>query len=207
MQKITLSDVDGTIRKGSLVLEHAQFLHDAGVLALGPHVSDWVNDPKSESKITGLAQAYQSAIVGMTEDEILVKDYLAHIAEDKKSWYTTLDRLKEHRAQGEKVVLISGSPSYLVEPFAQSFGFEGAGTHYHTDAHGRFTGELTPMFSADAKRDFIGGLNLEIYTTVTAYGDTMSDKPLFDVAHHSVLVDPHEETLRSVGIVSETIWL
>lgn len=192
--KIALSDVDGTIVRKSLVLNHAVTLHRDSIIDLGELPERWVKDIKNESLITALAEGYRDSIVGKTVEDIRVNEYIADVVADKSNFYSILGRLTTLRDAGVPVVLISGSPSYLVDRFAGNYGFKSAGSDYKMDSFGRFTGEVVGMFHGTAKRDYLTTLGLERYEDILAFGDTQSDAPLFESASYSVLVEPTAET-------------
>lgn len=199
MKKIILSDVDGTITRGSLVLDHATMLHNQGIINLGELPAQWNADKKNEALISKLADAYREQIVGLTHDELLVEEFISN-AVNEGNFYETLARLQNAVNEGNDVVLISGSPEYLVGEFASRFGFKGIGSSYLTCDQGKLTGEIEGMFHADAKREAISAMNVRAtYCEVHAYGDTMSDEPLFDAADYSVLVQPTDETFNAVA--------
>lgn len=200
-----LSDVDGTLVKGSLVLGHAAWLHEKGVVNLGDSPEKWLADMKNEELITELAEAYKSSISGMTIEDIRAKEYIDEVVSSDENFYSTMNRLNKAREKGHEVVLISGSPQFLIGDFAKRFGFKGIGSTYHKTRERKLNGRVTGMFYAEAKREAIVGLKVESYERVIAFGDTASDKPLFDVAHHSVLVAPNTETLSKIDKVTEVI--
>jgi phosphoserine phosphatase len=69
-----------------------------------------------------------------------------------------------------------------------------AGSLYSRTRPGHFTGKVRLMAIGSAKRDYVASLNVNRYAEIHAFGDTSSDAPLFDVAHHSTLVDPSAHT-------------
>lgn len=198
--QIALSDVDGTIVKGSLVLGHAVTLHNKKVINLGTLPKDWVANPKDEKLIRELAEAYRENIKGKTPEELEVDLYVTELVKNESNFYSVLSRLKNIKNSGAKVVLISGSPSFLVDRLGKHYGFESVGSNYSIDDSGRFTGEIDRvMFSGEAKREFIDTINIEDYENVFAFGDTESDEPLFERANYSVLVEPNDYTMASLG--------
>jgi HAD superfamily phosphoserine phosphatase-like hydrolase len=205
--KIVLSDVDGTLVRGSLANDHAAWLHEKGVIDLGDLPARWHADPKNEERLTELAVAYGKAISGKTLKELRVREFMDETMSDESKFYSSLNQLKEARAAGHDVILISGSPQYLVGDFAKRFGFTAVGSNYHQDRHHRFNGRITGMFGAKSKQSVIEKLELERYETVVAYGDTESDRPLLEVAHHSVLIDPTAETLSRYDHIDEILRL
>jgi len=194
MEKIALSDVDGTIVRGSLVLDHACSIHEQGIVDLGDLPEIWRADQKSEEKVVALAEAYRNALVGKRQSELGVSKYLDTLFADENKFYSTLETLKELKAQGAEIHLISGSPSFLVGPFARRLGMRHAGSLYSRTRPGHFTGKVRLMAIGSAKRDYVASLNVNRYAEIHAFGDTSSDAPLFDVAHHSTLVDPSAHT-------------
>lgn len=205
--RIAVSDVDGTIVRGSLVLSHAAKLHESGAIDLGDRVSKWINDPKNEENIAPLAESYRESILGMSRDDLLIDEYIDTVVSNKMNFYSVLQRLVDFQSDGGEVVLISGSPSYLVEPFADNFGFKGVGSDYVFGPNGKLTGECIGMFSGEAKRDYLKLLGLDKYSEIFAYGDTQSDRPLFENAHYSVLVEPTEETHTALSEMVHEIIL
>lgn len=201
---IVLSDVDGTLVDGSLVLEHAAWLHDEGFIDLGDIPARWNSDQKNEHLITELAEAYRDQLLGKNMKDLHVDTYMNKVMKDEK-FYSALERLKLHQKSGHQVILVSGSPSFLVGEFAKKFGFESIGSKYHMNRSRRFNGNITGMFGAAAKEGVVKKLKLEDYDLVVAYGDTAADKPLLDAADHSVLVAPTNETLRKVTKVDEIL--
>lgn len=199
VRKIAVSDVDGTIVKGSLVLGHAVSLHREGVLNLGDLPDAWMANQKDEKIIPLLAEAYRNAIKGKTVDEIGANKYVNSLVENDENFYSVLSRLKTMQSEGARVVLISGSPSFLVESFGNHFGFDSVGSNYTVDNKGKFTGLCVGMFSGDAKREYLSQLGMDKYAEVFAFGDTQSDQPLFESASYSVLVEPNNETMNALG--------
>lgn len=195
---IILSDVDGTLTRGSLVLDHATMLHNEGIIDLGDLPRRWAENPKDETIISALAEAYRYAIAGRKASDLRVKEFIASVVNDPARLYSSVERLKSHRAAGHEVVLISGSPTYLLRPFAKHFGFQSIGSLYHTTRSREFTGRITPMFGASEKTIAVSKIDLSNYKTVIGYGDTASDAPLLAVANYSVLVAPNERTLKNL---------
>lgn len=198
-KRMVLADVDGTLTKSSLVLTNAAVLHDQGDIDLGDAPARWRADMKNEALITELAVSYQKSLIGKSVAFASKAGTVAKMLSDKDNFYSTLDRLVEYKRRGYEVVLVTGSPDYLVKPFADKFGFKYLATVQHQDEEGRFTGEITLMAGAAAKRKAIADLELEDYEEVVGMGDTASDIPILEVAHHKVLVDPTQETLKALA--------
>lgn len=197
-KKVYLSDVDGTLLTKSLVLTNAVTLHREGVINLGDTPDRWEADIKNEELITELAVKYQASIAGRTVAFVKAKAHVNALLASDENFYETLHRLVEAKREGHEVVLITGSPDFLVAPFARKFGFKYFASTYHKDAKGRFTGEIDLMAGAAAKEKVIQELGVEAYKHVVGLGDTASDGPLLAVAHEAVMVDPTDATLESM---------
>ena len=196
---LVLSDVDGTLVRGSLLLDHALMLDESGEIDLGPLADQWRADPKNEQIIRTMAESYREQIVGRRIGELRVPQFIDGLLADEANLYSTVERLKEHRAAGHRVVLISGSPGYLLRPFARRFGFEAIGSLYHMTRTRELTGRITGMFGAPQKSAVVSSMDLSGYSKVIGYGDTASDAPLLAVSDYSVLVDPNPLTMKSLG--------
>lgn len=194
-----ISDVDGTLVKGSLVLNHACYLHDHGIIDLGDKPARWKRSKKNEVRIKDLAEEYRNGIIGKTIDEVHAKSFVNSVMSNPDNFYSSLTRIAGYRKRGWSVYLISGSPSFLLTPFARKLNFKSKGSLYKQDEDGRFTGECVGMFSAPAKEKHLRSLKTHAYGHVIAFGDTASDLPLFEAAHHSVLVHPNKQTSLSIG--------
>lgn len=193
-----LSDVDGTLTKGSLVLDHAVYLHEKGIVDLGDLPEKWLKDKKNEELITELAVAYRDSIAGKSKEEIKTKEFIDDYAENDKNFFTTLNELKTFQERGWEVRLVSGSPNFLVEPFAEKYGFFAKGSEYGTDENGKFNGEVEGMFGYDQKKTYVAKLGLNRFKRILAYGDTGSDAALVEASHHSTMVNPTDETREKV---------
>lgn len=199
---LVLSDVDGTIVKGSLVLDHACHLHDLGVADFGDLPELWKDDPKNGEFIFELSQVYRHAITGKKWEDLYIDDFLTHGLPYPDKFYSTIDRLIQHYENGDEVVLISGSPDFLVAHFAEFYGFKGFGSTYYRDEKGVFTGELYPMFHSENKKEVVSNFDLSSYKKVIAYGDTKGDIALWEASDHAVLVDPSYQVLVDLASIS-----
>lgn len=197
-KKLVLSDIDGTILRGSLVLQHAVYLHELGVINTGLLSHQWTNDKKNDQLIGDLATAYKNGITGKTIQELLVDEFLETITSNEENFYSSIRLIQTLQTQGADVILISGSPDFLVNKFGALYGFKTAGSSYYKDSQERFTGHIKAMFTYDAKQEYISTLELHDLEMITAFGDTQSDAPLFEVANYSFLVDPNSNTLSKV---------
>lgn len=223
---IVLSDVDGTIVNGSLLLNHACFLHDEGVFDFKDLSSLWRSDEKNEDLITRLAEGYREQMVGKTLEELKFERFLSQSFSllgsvfmvnkaGSRLVYSSALLLQFLAAGGARVFFISGSPEYLVAGLAATLDDYARrladlvdidepenrcgfyGSVYERDDAGRLTGNIDGMFSAKAKTKVVGHLVETLeHNTVIALGDTASDMPLLARANHAILVAPHDKTAQ-----------
>ncbi|MFD0206756.1 MULTISPECIES: HAD family hydrolase [Saccharothrix] len=102
-----------------------------------------------------------------------------------------LDRLREHAAAGEAIVLVSGSFPPCLDPIAEHVGADVVLCSRPEVLDGHYTGSVaTPMIGAakaGAVRDCAETLGLDL-AACSAYGDHVSDLPLLDLVGRPVVV-------------------
>ena len=143
MNKLVLFDMDGTLTKGSILLDHAGFLIEKGYIQDDGSYEAWLLDRKNERLITNLARSYQAQISGMTIDDMHAEEFITSELADKNKWYSTLVVLKKERDNGSDVWIISGSADYLVQELVKKLDIKGIGTNYHTDNKGTSVARLS----------------------------------------------------------------
>src|SRR5690606_19751129 len=130
----------------------------------------WRSDTKNEDLIRTFAEEYRQALSGQTVAFVQAEKTVERLLASNTNFYSTLKRLIEHKDQGHEVILISGSPDFIVEPFARKFGFKFHASTYHKDENGRFTGEVSLMAGAQAKQVVVEDLELGSYDHITGLG-------------------------------------
>ncbi|MCD9624623.1 HAD family hydrolase [Rhabdothermincola salaria] len=111
-----------------------------------------------------------------------------------------LTLIREHRAAGRRVYLVSASPEEIVEPLGRFLGVdESIASRASVDAQGRYTGEVdfyaygpfkVDAIEAVAERD---GIDLE---ASYAYSDSATDLPMLGCVGHPVAVNPDRALAR-----------
>ena len=198
MKNLILTDVDGTLTRKSVVLSHAGFLIEKGIIKDDGSFQAWKKDVKNESLIVAVAENYRNEITGKTEKEMHAEEFVSQFLEDEKNWYETLDDLKEKILQGFEVVLVTGSSDFLIKHLADFLGCSYYATEY-LKTNDRFTGKVNGMFSESQKDDCIQwNINTNEYSYIEAWGDTASDFGLFKHADYRLLVEPTKQTLETL---------
>lgn len=200
MKKLLLTDVDGTLTRKSVVLSHAGFLIEKGIIQDNGSYEAWKKDMKNESLIVAVAEHYRSQITGKKESDLMPKEFVKSFLNKKENWYSTLEELKEKNKNGShEIILVTGSSDFLVKELASLLDCKYKATQYLKENE-RFTGEVVGMFSESQKDSFVQKeVDKSKFSEVEAWGDTVSDYGLFKHAEKITLVDPTEKTLKAVA--------
>jgi HAD superfamily hydrolase (TIGR01490 family) len=105
-----------------------------------------------------------------------------------------IERLNEHRGKGERVVLLSGMPEFLLRNFAEFLHVEDyRGSRLEINS-GKITGKTIGTFPlSEGKAKIVESLLDEFnvaWGDVTAYGDHYGDRYLLQKVGHPVAVNP-----------------
>lgn len=113
--------------------------------------------------------------------------------------------LREHQAQGERTILLSGAPQPLLEIIGEQLGMEVAIGTQPEQRDGRYTGRmLEPICQGEGKaarlRAYLAGEDSDIdLSACSAYADSIFDLPVLEMVGHPVAVYPDEE-LAAVAV-------
>lgn len=200
MKNLFLSDVDGTLVKGSLMLNHAGFLLDNGLISDNGIYESWKQDVKNEDLIAHLAEHYRFELIGKKVDDLYINEYLSNFLANNNNVYSTLEYLYNEKQKGNDIHLVSGSPDFLIERLAILYGFDWHSSKYYTNKNMEFTGKVKGMYSKRQKQNYVKKLDLSGYTHITALGDTKSDEGLFMFGDYNILVDPSQQTKETIKV-------
>jgi HAD superfamily hydrolase (TIGR01490 family) len=204
-------DLDKTVIAKASMVAFSGPLHRAGMLtrrtllraAWGQLV--YAQFGTSPAKLAKLRDSVLRLTVGWDQAEIgqIVRETLVDVVEPIV-YDEALELIREHRAAGRKVFLVSASPEEIVAPLAQYLGVDEAiATRAELDAEGRYTGrterycygpEKVVAIAEVAERD---GIDL---ASSYAYSDSGTDVPMLEVVGHAVAVNPDRELLRAARL-------
>ncbi len=210
MQRAAFFDIDGTLYRDSLMIEHFKKLIRYEVIdpALWhSHVkhtyADWQRRiGEYEDYMEELAAIYIEALTGKDLISLdFINDQVIALKGDQVYSFTR-KRIKWHQDRGHKVFFISGSPDYLVSKMAMKYGVSDyKGTDYLLDENGKFTGEVIPNWDAENKtrtiNRFAEKYNID-FTRSYAYGDTNGDISMLRRVGHPVAINPTRELLENI---------
>jgi len=203
-------DIDGTLYRDSLMIEHFKKLVKYEVF--DPNL--WHSHVKLtyemwkkrrgdyDDYMLELAELYISTLKGINMNEIeFIAEQVINLKGDSVYSYTR-DKIRWHRQQGHNVFFISGSPQFLVKRMAEKYkATDFRGTEYVTDEEGRFTGIVKQMWDADSKdkaiKDLVDKYNIDLSESY-AYGDTNGDMSMLSQVGHPVAINPTKELLENI---------
>ena len=100
---------------------------------------------------------------------------------------TVLDELEAHQENGRSVIIVSGMFEPILQQFAQMVQVEAIGTPLEF-VDGRFTGEIIGQLNVGQAK--VTQLQQLPGRLVAAYGDTVRDIPMLEIAETAVAVYP-----------------
>ena len=146
-----------------------------------------------------LVETYVDALKNYSKSDM---DFIARRVIELKGdrvYKYTRDRLKYHLDKGHKVIIISGSPDFLVGKMAEKYGVKDfRGSEYIIDENGIFTGEVKPMWDAKNKKRVIKQYCEEYSIDLKksyAYGDTTGDFTMFKQVGNAIAINPARRLL------------
>ncbi len=202
-------DVDGTLFRNSLLIEHFKKLIKYEVL----DVSVWIAHGRStfqewavrkgdyEEYLLEVSEAYRDSLKGI---HVSVIDFIADqvIAQNwEKTYVFTRDQLRWHQALGHGIFFISGSPDFLIERMAQKYDAMDFIASKYVMKNDRFSGELDPMWGHEHKSialdTLVGKHSIDLKHSY-AYGDTSGDLSMFRRVGNPVAINPNVKLFTAI---------
>ena len=203
-------DIDGTIHRNSLLIEHFKLLlkyEYINVMSWEGKVKEkfsrWENRTGDyDDYLEELVEIYVEALKNFSKADM---DFLAkRVIELKgnKVYKYTRSRLLYHIKNGHKVIIISGSPDFLVSKMAERYGVEDyRASIYEVNENGIFTGNVIPMWDAKSKQkaitDFCKKYDIDLKKSY-AYGDTTGDLTMFKNVGNAIAINPAKKLLQKI---------
>ncbi|MDK2917839.1 MAG: hypothetical protein PWQ37_572 [Candidatus Petromonas sp.] len=203
-------DIDGTLYRNSLMIEHFKKLLKYEVLdpALWhSHVKHTYHDWEKrrgnyDDYLLELAEIYIKSLKGLNKNQLdFITNQVINLKGDKVYRYTR-SKIAWHQTQNHKIFFISGSPDYLVKKMAEKYNIEDyKGTQYLVDDDNNFTGEVAQMWDSENKHkaimEFVDKYNIDLSKSY-AYGDTNGDLSMLKLTGHPVAINPTKELLINI---------
>ena len=149
-----------------------------------------------------LVETYVDALKNLREEDMnFIAKRVIELKGDKVYRYTR-EKIEEHKRKGHKIIIISGSPDFLVEKMAKKYGADNfTGAKYKVDTNGIFTGEVVPMWDGKSKKKAIDKFCKEYDIDLSksfAYGDTTGDLTMFKNVGFPVAINPAMDLIKKV---------
>lgn len=203
-------DIDGTLYRDSLMIEHFRKLVKYEVIdpitwysvAQNAYHNWDMRQGNYDNYLIEVAHIYLQTIKGLN------KNYMDYMSEQviklkgDRVYRFTRDRINWHKSQGHKIIFISGSPEYLVSKMAEKYGVtDHRGTEYLVDENNNFTGEIIQMWDSDNKQEaimeFIDKYKIDLDQSY-AYGDTNGDLSMLQLVGTPIAINPTKELLQNI---------
>lgn len=202
-------DIDGTIYRDSLMVEHFKKLikyeivdEKAWVAHARDVFLDWdKRQGNYDDYLDEICDLYVESIIGLDKTCIdFTSDQVIKLKSDRVYKYTR-SRIKWHLDNGHKVIFISGSPNFLVEKMAEKYDvtdFAGSNYVFENDI---FSGIVIPMWDSVSKNtaidNFVEKHNIDLSKSY-AYGDTNGDINMLRRVGNPVAINPTKELLSKI---------
>lgn len=203
-------DIDGTIFRNSLMIEHFKKLIKYEVI--NPAIwyaevrdvyRDWhARYGEYEEYLELLAQVYVDELKGVNKSYIdFIANQVINVEGDMVYKYAR-DKIEWHRKNNHKVFFISGSPEFLVEKMAEKYkATDYKGTVYLVNENNEFTGEINRMWDSKSKQlalnDLIERYDVDLERSY-AYGDTTGDLSMLKMVGNPVAINPNKPLLMAI---------
>jgi len=204
-------DIDGTLYREGMITATFKKLIRSDIISnevwyreLQERYNKWdKRQGNYDDYLIRMAEIYVEATTGLHRSQI---EFIAEkvIEQNGDRVYTfTRDRILWHKAQGHKVITISGSPFELVKCISEKYDFDAyIGSIYKVDQDDRYTGEVVPMWDSESKQKAVNELvdKYEIDLSQSfAYGDTAGDYKMLTRVGNPYAINPTKEL---VGLIS-----
>jgi len=210
MNTAAFLDIDGTLYRNSLLIEHFKKLVKYEVIdpslwhtsVKGAFVEWRKRVGKYDDYMLELVDIYYDALKGRRAADLeFISNQVINLNGDIVYKYTR-NQILWHKSEGHKVFFISGSPEFLVGKMAGKYHIDGfKGTGYLEDENGFYTGEIIPMWDSENKDkamdDFAQEFNIDLSKSY-AYGDTNGDFSMLKKVGHPVAINPARELLENI---------
>jgi HAD superfamily hydrolase (TIGR01490 family) len=199
--RLTIFDLDNTLLAGDSDFQWGQFLIEQGVLTRETHEArnlEFYEDYKRGELDIDAFLAFQLKPLSQYPRAQLDAWHAAYMESKIRPMMTpkAIKLVERHRRQGDLLMIITATNSFVTGPIAQAFGIEHLIGTTPEEVDGTFTGracgvpsfqegKITRLEAWLAER----GKKLEDYET-TFYSDSRNDLPLLQLVDHPVAVDP-----------------
>jgi HAD superfamily hydrolase (TIGR01490 family) len=202
-------DIDGTIYRNSLLIEHFKKLIKYELVHIKEY-EDFIKEAFKkwderqgdyESYMLSLTEKYKSVIKGLPiKYNEFIADQVVNLKGNRIYTYTR-EKIFWHQAQGHLVIFISGSPDFLVSRMASKWKIDDyCGSIYHAE-NDALSGEISPMWDTPNKIKAIEKFKDQYKIDLSqsyAYGDTNGDWGMLQMVGLPTAFNPSKELLLKI---------
>ena len=201
-------DIDGTVFRDSLLLQHLEKCVDYDVFP--QNAKDEIKDVKKQWKNRELdyddymytaVDTYTKYLKDKSVEDI---DFVARKVIEKQNqlvYKYTRNKILEHKEKGHKVIFISGSPSFLVEKMAEKLGVTTWFASDYETIDNKYTGNVKPMWDSKSKKKTLQLIEdvLDINLKKSyAYGDTTGDYTMLSNVGFPTAINPNKKLFKKL---------
>lgn len=201
-KKLAIFDIDGTIFRSSLLIELIKELVNVGLfplVALKELEDDfdaWVQRKGPYGKyVEQVVRVYLKYIAGLKFTEVEEAARRVVNKEKNRVYRFTRNLIEELKTKDYYLVVISGSPEYIVDIFAQTLGFDASFGQRHEVIEGVLTGQTLERDTVERKEKVVErliestGLRFDLAQSI-AVGDSMGDLTLLETVGYPIAFNP-----------------
>ena len=202
-------DIDGTIYRDSLMVEHFKKLikyeivdQKAWVAHARDTFLDWdKRQANYDDYLDEICDLYVKSLQNVDKSGIdFTSDQVIALKAERVYKYTR-SRIKWHLDNGHKVIFISGSPNFLVERMAKKYNAtDFVGSNYIFE-DGKFNGTVIPMWDSKSKNvaidTFVEKYDIDLSQSY-AYGDTNGDINMLKRVGNPIAINPTNELVNHI---------
>lgn len=193
--KVSLFDLDHTLIQANCSYHFGSYFYKRSgfsLLSMFYAVGCYVLHKTGALSLQGLHERLFRRLFKGSSAEPIKKMALQFVSESLSLllYAPAFQRLKEAQQHGQRTIILSSSPDFLVERFAEALKVDAwAATPYRIDQH-RFSA-IGTVFDGEAKRDYVTRL-LPTFEreAIAAYSDSHLDLPFLEAAGRAVAVNP-----------------
>ncbi len=202
-------DIDGTIARNSLMIEHFKKLVNFEIIdqrlyyeKVYPAYTKYEDRKISyDEYLNEMVEVYKYKLRGF---DCKFNEYISHqvINQIKEKVYRyTKNMIEYHKSKGHLVFFISGSPDFLVKEMARNYGVTGYKASIYLEENGFYTGEVIPMWDKISKKNVIDKIvdkyDIDVDKSY-CYGDTSGDFSMINMMGNPTAINPTRELFELI---------
>lgn len=202
-------DIDGTIARDSLMIEHFKKLVNFEIIDQKLYYEKvYPAYQKYEKRkidydeyLNQLVDVYKYKLKGFSSEfnEYISNQVISQVKE--KVYRYTREMIKFHKENNHLIFFISGSPDFLVKEMAESYGVTEYRASLYLKNSGMYTGEVVPMWDKNSKKTVIDEIVERYEIDVDhsyCYGDTSGDFSMINMMGKPTAINPTKELFELI---------